>query len=113
MSQYSHVPIGNISNDFSIFALDILYARQLKLKNYLLWASLSSKPDFGGKELHDWRFGNEWEIISFSKNSGYIFNKETFDVIFLTFFFYFFLINNINNYIKHSKKLILTICIFF
>lgn len=81
MSQYSYIPIGNINNDFSIFALDILYARKLKSKNYLLWASSSSKPDFGGKELHDWRFGNEWETVSFSQKTRYIFNKETFNVI--------------------------------
>lgn len=81
MAQYAHIPVGNIVDDISIMALDILYARQLQQKNYLLWASSSSRPDFGGKDLEDLRLGNGWEKASFRQNSGYIFSKEIFDVI--------------------------------
>ena len=76
------IPIGNLPEDIPSFGLDALFARQLRTKNYLLWASPSSIPDFGGKDLEDLRLSNEWENCSFTGKSGdYLINKETFEVL--------------------------------
>jgi DNA polymerase epsilon subunit 1 len=81
MANYIGIPVGNLPEDMCTLALDVLFARQLESKNHLLWASLSSKPDLGGKELEDLRMENEWESISFRPSSGHVYNREAFEVI--------------------------------
>jgi len=67
-------------DDYASLALDMFYARSLQQNNCVLWASLSSRPDFGGKELDDCRLGNDWESASFAKNRGQVYNREAFEV---------------------------------
>lgn len=80
MAHYTGIPVGNLPQDLSTLTLDVFYARQLLLRNHILWASPSSKPDFGGKDVEDLRLGNDWELIAFKPNTSYIYNKETFEV---------------------------------
>lgn len=82
IAQYVGIPVGNIPEDISILALDIFYARALQKNNYLLWASSSSRPDFGGKECDDFRLTADWEIAAFKQHNGRIYNCETFEVFF-------------------------------
>ncbi len=42
-----------MASDFTVFVSDVLYARQLKKENHLLWVSGTDKPDLGGKEDED------------------------------------------------------------
>ena len=84
MAHYIGVPLGNLPEDIPTLALDLLFARQLESKNHLLWASPSSKPDFGGKELEDMRMENTWESTSFKPNSGYVYNRSAFEVVLKT-----------------------------
>uniref|UniRef100_A0A914LJI1 DNA polymerase epsilon catalytic subunit n=1 Tax=Meloidogyne incognita TaxID=6306 RepID=A0A914LJI1_MELIC len=89
-SSYLEIPIGNLPEDLPSFGLDILFARQLKTKNYLLWASPSFIPDFGGKDLDDLRLSNEWENCSFTGKcfggggENYLINKEIFEAHYIT-----------------------------
>nr|CAD2169888.1 unnamed protein product [Meloidogyne enterolobii] len=89
-SSYLEIPIGNLPEDVPSFGLDILFARQLKTKNYLLWASPSLIPDFGGKDLDDLRLSNEWENCSFTGKcfggggENYLINKEIFEAHYIT-----------------------------
>ena len=78
MARYIGIPVGNIPEDIPTLALDILYARQLRQKNHVLWASPSSRPDFGGKDLDDLRLGNEWETAAFRRK--HVYNREAFEV---------------------------------
>ena len=80
MSTYMEIPVGNLPEDAPSLALDALFARQLQSKNYLLWTSPSSVPDFGGKDLEDMRLSNEWESASFTERREHLVNKETFEV---------------------------------
>lgn len=80
MASYIEMPVGNIVSDMPVLALDILYARQLRLRNHLLWASPSAKPDFGCKDLEDYRLNNTWETASFHQNTASIYNREAFVV---------------------------------
>lgn len=81
MAHYTGIPIGNLPQDLNTLTLDVFYARKLLLRNHILWASPSLKPDFGGKEVEDLRLGNDWESIAFKPKTAYIYNKEVFEVI--------------------------------
>ena len=80
MSAYMEIPIGNLPEDVPLFALDTIFARQLQSKNHILWASPSSVPDFGGKDLEDLRLFNEWNEAAFTRQREHLINKETFEV---------------------------------
>uniref|UniRef100_A0A914I899 DNA polymerase epsilon catalytic subunit n=1 Tax=Globodera rostochiensis TaxID=31243 RepID=A0A914I899_GLORO len=84
MSAYTEIPVGNLPADLPSLALDIAFARALRAKNHLLWTSPSAMPDFGGKELEDWRLGNEWESAAFTEARPFVLNKETFEANFVT-----------------------------
>ncbi|KAL3113616.1 hypothetical protein niasHT_010645 [Heterodera trifolii] len=84
VSMYSEIPVGNLPADVPSLALDVAFARALHAKNHLLWASPSAVPDFGGKELEDWRLANEWESAAFTEARPFVFNKETFETNFVT-----------------------------
>ena len=47
--RYFHVPAGNLPKDTTLFGADLFYARYLRKQNFVLWASDSDTPDFGGK----------------------------------------------------------------
>ncbi|KAH7700966.1 DNA polymerase epsilon catalytic subunit, partial [Aphelenchoides avenae] len=79
-AQYMGIPVGNLPDDYASLALDMFYARSLQQNNCVLWASPSSRPDFGGKELDDLRLGNDWESASFAKNRGQVYNREAFEM---------------------------------
>ncbi|KAL3124847.1 hypothetical protein niasHT_010387 [Heterodera trifolii] len=83
-SMYSEIHVGNLHADVPSLALDVAFARALHAKNHLLWASPSAVPDFGGKELEDWRLANEWESAAFTEARPFVFNKETFEANFVT-----------------------------
>lgn len=57
-SRYFHVPLGNIPADPTIFGADLFYARYLQKNNFLLWCSNTDKPDLGGSEINDAKYGN-------------------------------------------------------
>jgi hypothetical protein len=80
MSAYMEIPIGNLPEDVPLFALDAIFARQLQSKNHILWASPSSVPDFGGKDLEDLRLSNDWNGAAFTQQREHLINKETFEV---------------------------------
>lgn len=80
IASYVGLPVGNIPEDISILALDVLYARALQRNNYLLWASPSSRPDFGGKECDDFRLAADWETAVFRQHNGQIYSCESFEV---------------------------------
>lgn len=93
IANYVSIPLGNIPDDISILALDIFYARALVRNNYLLWASSSSRPDFGGKESDDYRLASNWEANVFRQHNAQIYNCEIFEVgstlVFTMVFLYF------------------------
>ena len=79
--EYIGIPLGNLpEGDSSSRALDILYARALKKQNFILWASPSDKPDFGGKEFDDWQPGTEWDNVSFNVCLSHVYDEEMFEV---------------------------------
>ncbi|TKR92593.1 hypothetical protein L596_007218 [Steinernema carpocapsae] len=78
-ARYVGIPIGNVPEDMASLASDIFYARDLLSSGYVLWASESALPDLGGKELDDCRLANDWDMISFRPQTGFIVNKETFE----------------------------------
>jgi hypothetical protein len=80
MAAYMEIPIGNLPEDVPVFALDAIFARQLQSKNHILWASPSSMPDFGGKDLEDLRLSNDWNGSAFTQQREHLINKETFEV---------------------------------
>ena len=49
-SQYSHIPVGNMSFDFACDMADVFMARMLRANKHLYWASKSPKPDIGVEE---------------------------------------------------------------
>jgi len=54
MARFADIPLGNVSNvDPYIQALDTHFARNLRRKNHLLWASEGRKPDIAGYEDED------------------------------------------------------------
>jgi len=57
LSRYFQVPIGNIPIDSTLFGCDIFYARHLLRQNFVLWCSQTERPDLGGKEADDNRYG--------------------------------------------------------
>lgn len=75
-SRYLRIPLGNVPEDQSIFALDLLYARHLKKTGHALWASPTCYPDLGGKELDDLRLTVDWEPLS--ADSTVLLNRESY-----------------------------------
>uniref|UniRef100_A0A5K3FMW5 DNA polymerase epsilon catalytic subunit n=1 Tax=Mesocestoides corti TaxID=53468 RepID=A0A5K3FMW5_MESCO len=84
LARYFHVPVGNLPVAESPsrlsassaegdappiaapictteFGCDLFFARHLAKQNHILWASGSSRPDFGGKEVDDQRLMLEME----------------------------------------------------
>jgi len=59
--RYFHVPAGNLPRDTTIYGADLFYARHLRKQNFVLWASPTDRPDFGGKEADDNRLLTEME----------------------------------------------------
>ena len=59
--RYFHVPAGNLPRDTTLAGADIFYARHLRKQNFVLWASPTDRPDFGGKEADDNRLLCEME----------------------------------------------------
>jgi len=57
--RYFHVPAGNLPKDSTAFGADLFLARHLRKSNFVLWASPSDRPDFGGKEADDNRLLTE------------------------------------------------------
>lgn len=55
-ARYFYAPIGNLPSDVITFGADLFYARHLQKANFVLWWSLTEKPDFGGSENDDSRF---------------------------------------------------------
>eukprot|EP01063_Lacrimia_lanifica_P008309 TRINITY_DN15377_c0_g2_i1.p1 TRINITY_DN15377_c0_g2~~TRINITY_DN15377_c0_g2_i1.p1 ORF type:complete len:2306 (+),score=889.51 TRINITY_DN15377_c0_g2_i1:71-6988(+) len=53
MAAYAGVPVCNLDGDAGIKALDVLWARTLREKFYVLWAAPGSVPDTGKAELTD------------------------------------------------------------
>ena len=47
--RYFHVPAGNLPRDSTVFGADLFYARHLRKQNFVLWCSLTEKPDLGGE----------------------------------------------------------------
>lgn len=79
ISQYAGIPIGNIPQDVTTFTLDLFFARSLQERNHILWASRSGYPDFGGKEIQDYRLTSDWDNICFKENNGSVINEEIFE----------------------------------
>ncbi|CAB3408448.1 unnamed protein product [Caenorhabditis bovis] len=75
-ARYLRIPLGNVPSDHSLFALDLLYARHLQQAGHALWASKSSRPDLGGKELDDIRLSVDWKPLSV--DDTVLLNRETF-----------------------------------
>ncbi|KAK5966376.1 DNA polymerase epsilon catalytic subunit [Trichostrongylus colubriformis] len=63
-ARYLHVPIGSVPNDAGLFGLDLFFARNLQRAGHVLWASPSSRPDLGGKELDDLRLSADWKPLT-------------------------------------------------
>ncbi|CAJ0578382.1 unnamed protein product, partial [Mesorhabditis spiculigera] len=74
--RYLHVPLGNLPSDITQFAIDLFFSRHLVRAGYALWASLSSRPDLGGKELDDVRLVSEWK--PFDENDATLLNRPSF-----------------------------------
>lgn len=56
-ARYFHAPVGNLPDDIITFGADLFYARHLSKANFVLWWSSNEKPDFGGSENDDSRYG--------------------------------------------------------
>lgn len=71
--RYYQLPIGNMPADPIMFGADIFYARLLQKHNFVLWASPTSRPDLGGREVDDNRLLSEFEesITVVQNNSGF------------------------------------------
>ncbi|CAD6189723.1 unnamed protein product, partial [Caenorhabditis auriculariae] len=75
-ARYLRIPIGNVPSDLNVFALDLFFARHLKRNGHALWASPTSRPDLGGKELDDMRLAVEWTPLSV--DDTVLLNREVF-----------------------------------
>ncbi|VDM60133.1 unnamed protein product [Angiostrongylus costaricensis] len=75
-ARYLHAPIGSVPNDAGIFGLDLFFARNLQRAGHVLWASPSSRPDLGGKELDDLRLCSDWKPLS--KDETVLLNTPSF-----------------------------------
>ncbi|XP_011332677.2 DNA polymerase epsilon catalytic subunit A isoform X4 [Ooceraea biroi] len=62
--RFFHAPIGNIPADPTLFGADLFYARHLHRNNFVLWCSLTEKPDLGGSENDDNRLLTDFEESS-------------------------------------------------
>lgn len=80
ISEYIGIPAGNLSDDISTYALDVLYARALQQQNFILWASPSDRPDFGGKESNDYVLDSDWDSVSFKSTLTHVYDEEMFEV---------------------------------
>lgn len=71
--RYYHLPIGNMPADPIMFGADIFFARSLQKHNFVLWASPTSRPDLGGREVDDNRLLSEFEesITVVQNNRGF------------------------------------------
>ena len=49
-AQYSHIPIGNMSDDCACDMADVFMGRMLRANKHLFWSSKSSLPDVGTEE---------------------------------------------------------------
>ncbi|KHN70755.1 DNA polymerase epsilon catalytic subunit A [Toxocara canis] len=78
ISRYLRIPIGNVPADLSLFAADLFYARNLCRYGYVLWASPTSRPDLGGKELDDCRIGADWNSLCVTDQPTAIVNHSRF-----------------------------------
>lgn len=54
---YYHLPVGNVPVDCALFAADLFYARHLVKQNHIMWCSPLDRPDLGGVEENDARYG--------------------------------------------------------
>ncbi|CAK8688654.1 unnamed protein product [Clavelina lepadiformis] len=72
-SRYFHLPVGNLTNDPSMFGADLFFTRHLQKHNQILWCSQADRPDLGGREADDNRLGmDESENLSVElNNSGF------------------------------------------
>ncbi|VDK32832.1 unnamed protein product [Taenia asiatica] len=78
LARYLHIPVGNVpvaeapvrveasgngapAVETTEFGCDLFFARHLWKSNQVLWASGSTQPDFGGKEVYDQRLLLEME----------------------------------------------------
>ncbi|XP_023347648.1 DNA polymerase epsilon catalytic subunit A, partial [Eurytemora carolleeae] len=71
--RYLHIPAGNLPKDTTVYGADIFYARYLRKQNFVLWASNSDTPDFGGKEADDGRLQTDQE-----EGFGIVINNDGF-----------------------------------
>lgn len=71
--RYYHLPIGNMPADPIMFGADVFFARLLQKHNFVLWASPTSRPDLGGREVDDNRLLSEFEesITVVQNNRGF------------------------------------------
>uniref|UniRef100_A0A1I7WS66 DNA polymerase epsilon catalytic subunit n=1 Tax=Heterorhabditis bacteriophora TaxID=37862 RepID=A0A1I7WS66_HETBA len=76
-ARYLHIPIGNIPNDAGLLGLDLFFARHLQRAGYALWASPTSRPDLGGKELDDLRLSISWNPLS--QDHAVLLNRRCFN----------------------------------
>ncbi|KAI6190913.1 DNA polymerase epsilon catalytic subunit [Aphelenchoides bicaudatus] len=79
IAEHIGIPIGNIPEDMASFALDCLYARALQQQNFVLWASPSDRPDFGGKELDNLQLETNWDNVSFKSCLSHVYDEEMFE----------------------------------
>ncbi|EYC25275.1 hypothetical protein Y032_0012g1799 [Ancylostoma ceylanicum] len=63
-ARYLHIPIGSVPSDAGMLGLDLFFARNLQKAGHVLWASPSSRPDLGGKELDDLRLTSDWKPLT-------------------------------------------------
>ena len=59
LARYLSVPLGNVPPDHGAWGADLLFARELTAAGHVLWASPTTRPDLGGKEMDDNRLSSE------------------------------------------------------
>ncbi|PAV80405.1 hypothetical protein WR25_03570 [Diploscapter pachys] len=75
-ARYLHIPLCNMPSDPAMFAIDLFYTRHLTWASQTLWATASSRPDLGGKELDDLRLAVDWTPLT--KDTATLINKPGF-----------------------------------
>ncbi|KAI9179806.1 DNA polymerase epsilon catalytic subunit [Blastocladiella emersonii ATCC 22665] len=53
LARFAQVPVGNLGNDPTLFALDVLLARRLAASDHVAWYSAESRPDVGGRQADE------------------------------------------------------------
>ena len=48
LARYAHVPLSDLQGDPTVAVADVLFARNLRDANHLLWMLDESLPDLGG-----------------------------------------------------------------